>query len=209
MSLVRQASRLTNILKNISNKILQIFRKYFRNITGRTAPLPNISSRGGRSFHKTRRTSWSRTCDLIMNYHNINIWMITHLQLNYKLQMKNPLKIPITQSQQITKRSPGSSNDKITSYYLIIAEPCQTLPEAQTAAQSLKKFLHIDQNPQQIWSAPIVWLQNCDFINFCWVGVIVWAPGAPWSVQWGRPKPKQWPKLIFVKFGAPPHYLGL
>ena len=66
--------------------------------------------------------------------------MITHLQLNYKLQMKNPLKIPITQSQQITKRSSGSSNDKITSYYLIIAQPCQRHTQR---AQALKKILQI------------------------------------------------------------------
>ena len=78
--------------QNFTN-ILQIFRKYFRNITGRTAPLPNISSRGGRSFHKTRRTSWSRTCDLIMNCNNIIIKWIFEWSRTYNWTINDKWKI--------------------------------------------------------------------------------------------------------------------
>ena len=144
-----------------------------------------------------------------------------HLQLNYKWQMKNPLDIQWKSTENPVKVKILHSLSRLQKGHQVtamirslpiiwllqsLAKPCQRHIQR---AQSLKRFLHIDQKPQEIWSAPIVWLQNYDFINFCWVGVIVWAPGGPWSVQWGRHKPKQWPKLIFVKFGAPPHYLGL
>ena len=84
----------------------------------------------------------SRTCNWTTN----DKWKIHWKSSENPLKMhwkstENPVKVEIiTQSQQITKRSPGSSNDKITSYYLIVAEPRQTLPKAHTAGPVVEKI---------------------------------------------------------------------
>ena len=91
----------TNFYKYSTN-ISQIFPQH--TVTGGTAPLPNISSRGGRSFHKTRRTSWSRSCNLIMNYYNIIMilifewsctcnWTTNDKWKIHWISSENPLKI--------------------------------------------------------------------------------------------------------------------